>query len=749
MSTFTGFSSYIQVFKGPYEPGSGPPPAGPLNLNATEVWLDLGNTELSILWVSAFGSAPGTVTVFVANTAPTSGMVYGDLWVDCLNNTLYKWNGSSWGDLNNQSLAIALCLLFNSQDGIYTLVIRDSESESEGESPGTFWIEPGSGVSVFKIGEVADLFSPLEIAITPANISVGGTTQLATEVLFSPLNIQIAPMLPSIVGHETIVTLFPPGVTIASSPKEAFDIVTHSPLGITISTGTVVASPIIINIIPDISIVGIPPVITGHSVSVAVITPDISIGIPSLSITQGIAPPIFYGFVVIAPTPDLTLAPGAIVIPEVVLTPPAAITIDPRDDITIFMGIIHEIDDNLQAYDYPLPGWFASINESVLSVDDPGLQLLILLEDFTKTVDTLSPGFSSTPVISDTISISDISQIVQKYSGLIEEALSGVDVTSATVSLLVAEYLNARDAVLPLTAFYPDISDSIQAIDESVAHWFLSIADSLGVAGAVEAIGIIAGAVGESVSLEDVLAVTGIYPKSIAESLSASDLASFAWALTVNESLSIVDTISAIGFLVGLIAESLIAVETLSPVKRMLIAFDDTMRMVDASTANGTFGVTIAETLSINLFVVIEGEVYECFVLNTSAFHSSIYSGFNFNSYCTYNNRTFAAGRTGIVEITGDTDKGEDINTGVIFHETDFSMPETKKFRSAYLGVSGSDPVVVMESCNGERRVYSVSDRGSISASRAVKGKIWNLTVADFDILDSIKLIPVILSRGK
>jgi hypothetical protein len=75
-------------------------------------------------------------------------------------------------------------------------------------------------------------------------------------------------------------------------------------------------------------------------------------------------------------------------------------------------------------------------------------------------------------------------------------------------------------------------------------------------------------------------------------------------------------------------------------------------------------------------------------------------------------------------------------------------MRNKKRFRKAYLGISGTAPVMVMEQEGGERKVYTIDDKGMVDASREIDGREWVLSVSDFDDLDSIKLIPVILARG-
>jgi hypothetical protein len=149
----------------------------------------------------------------------------------------------------------------------------------------------------------------------------------------------------------------------------------------------------------------------------------------------------------------------------------------------------------------------------------------------------------------------------------------------------------------------------------------------------------------------------------------------------------------------------------------------------------------------LNVVVELDGEVWECYVLNTPKFLPSIYSGFNFNSYCVFQNRAYGCKADGIYELTGDTDNGTIINTGVQLSETKFGLPNQKRFRKAYIGVSGTTPLLTMETETGETKTYSIDTDGEVDASRSLRSKKWKLTVTDFESLDFIKLVPIVLAK--
>jgi hypothetical protein len=99
----------------------------------------------------------------------------------------------------------------------------------------------------------------------------------------------------------------------------------------------------------------------------------------------------------------------------------------------------------------------------------------------------------------------------------------------------------------------------------------------------------------------------------------------------------------------------------------------------------------------------------------------------------------------GIYELAGDTDDGTAFKPGIILPSTQFNSPNQKRFRKAWLGVSGNDVVLKAETDNGWR-TFRVTDT-EVSITRDLKGRSWKFSVEGFDSLDSIDLIPIILSR--
>jgi hypothetical protein len=334
-------------------------------------------------------------------------------------------------------------------------------------------------------------------------------------------------------------------------------------------------------------------------------------------------------------------------------------------------------------------GWNITNNESLVLTDTLSEVLGVMISDWITLVDSQTNNWNGRDIINDTVYLYDVVDKYLKVSDTISEGITLTDVSSYVLTVAVLEYLGFT----------------------SLASAMKSMADTLN------------------------------------EGIALADSPSHAWQELISETLQAVDTISVITTFVDVVSDTLTATDATSMIARIGASLNESLVFTETISSKGTLYSAVYDTLRMNVTVELSGEVYECYVLNTPKFMPSMYSGFNFNSYCVFENRAFGANDTGIYELTGTTDAGSAIHDGVILSETDFGSRNQKRFRRAYLGISGSSPVMVVETGEGERQVYNIDTNGKAVVSRELKSKEWKLSVADFDELDTMKLIPVILSK--
>lgn len=345
--------------------------------------------------------------------------------------------------------------------------------------------------------------------------------------------------------------------------------------------------------------------------------------------------------------------------------------------------------DRFFIFETAFPNWIKTITDS-LNLADLGKPLLgIPVSDWLWLIDSQVNNWNGVEQINQPLNLYDLPSGTRIINRSIAETIGMGDTITLQFLVNVLEYMRFTDLVAVIGTFNRSAADAIRLTDVSVRGFDKLIADTL--------------------AAVDTGAILTIFLPSLAESLGIADISSS-----------------------NLTARKIIT---------------DALSLTDVSGSGLHAFTVIQDAIALNVSVEMDGEVYECYVLNTPKFLPSVYSGFDFNSYCVFEGKTYGANAMGIYELTGDTDAGEAIQTGVVMPQTTFGIPNSKKLRRAWLGISGSSPMLVLEVENGTRKAYTIDDYGEVGSDREVSGRKWKLSVANFDELDFIKILPVALAR--
>jgi len=406
------------------------------------------------------------------------------------------------------------------------------------------------------------------------------------------------------------------------------------------------------------------------------------------------------------------------------------------------------LSDGIFVYENVTPCLGLSVSESLAAADSVEVKLIILMNEYLWATDTLSSQWKANFSVSETLAITDIAEWVRVLYVTISEALAATDAVTPVQVVLVNDYLWLSEAITASGIFNKTVSETIAATDAVVAQWVLSLIESLGIVDALTAIKSVNETINEELWATDTLTALGVFNVSISDTANLSEYVKDAIGLYLSESLAATDTITCTSEMYLTLSESLSAVDAITAALTVSLSVSDNIAIVDTVSSQGTFYCTIQEGVHLDITVELNNEIYECWVLNTPKFYPSVYSGFNFNSYCEYGGRAFGANATGIFELAGTTDNGSTIHSGVLLHNTDFGIRNDKRFRKAYLGVTGTSPVMVMETDEGDRIAYAIDSGGKVDASKSIHSRNWVLSVADFDTIGIMNLVQVVLARG-
>jgi hypothetical protein len=419
--------------------------------------------------------------------------------------------------------------------------------------------------------------------------------------------------------------------------------------------------------------------------------------------------------------------------------------LSPADTINTITTMPFAADDYIDLVD-AISLYYMSEILDTLDLSDASLQAMtFLIEDSMAVEDSNSLDKYLTNTISEAIflyctiqtgwnvsteSTITLTDAVDKVLGIAVNdwlTLVASETNNWNGSEVIPDALNLFDVAIGARAYVDTIEESLVVTDESLYKLTVAVLEYLGFTDLANAIKTIAASISESVEL--------------------SDAPSHALSFLISEALAAVDSLSVINSIAGAIQDSLGLTEALSTIKRLGLAVDDPLTLSETVTSQGALYSAVYDTLAMNITVELNGETYECYVLNTPKFMPSMYSGFDFNSYCVFEDRAFGANDTGVFELTGPTDAGNVIHTGAVLSDTDFGSRNNKRFRKGYLAVSGDSPLMILETEDGGRQAYTVDTGGMTVFSHDQKSKKWKISIADFETLESINLIPVVLSK--
>lgn len=393
--------------------------------------------------------------------------------------------------------------------------------------------------------------------------------------------------------------------------------------------------------------------------------------------------------------------------------------------------------------------WEDELEES-LSFADEGTQGLIFPNVIEENA-VLADSGSYTSIFSlsqlDTIFIYDTP--LPSWARTIADSLSLADSGATLMGVSISDWLWLIDShvnkwkgqqVVPeeRLSLY-DLPGGVKVVNRSLAET-IDLADSVSLRFLLRLL--------EYMRFTDLASAVGKFKKGAADAILLADAPSRAFDRLVEETLTAIDSSAALAaFLSALTDDSLKFSDASTSGSHASKAVSDALFIGDAA-GSGLLAFTIVQdSISLNVLVEIEGELYECYVLNTPKFLPSVYSGFDFNSYCTFEGKTYGANATGIYELAGGTDAGTVIQTGVVMPQTTFGIPDSKKLRRAWLGITGTSPALVLEVEDGTRKAYAIDSYGEVGSDREISGKKWKLSIANFDELDFIRILPVALVR--
>jgi hypothetical protein len=400
---------------------------------------------------------------------------------------------------------------------------------------------------------------------------------------------------------------------------------------------------------------------------------------------------------------------------------------------------------------------------SIIDAGQHGLFYPDTLADVIVAVDAVSNVFLFIDIVAETISV--IESVIDLNTKLnsISDAIMIWDTPMTGWSKLVADTLTVIDAVLKVHGI--PVSEWLTLNEALIGNWdgVEGISESLLISDLAEAIRTILDTIADSITFADavlfilslqVLDNIHLFPGiSIQattntlqeEILRLADDAKQGWDKLLEDAISMVDFSTVIWYLLSSITDEVTATDAVSNFLKISTVVPDNVTIAESLATQGTLYSLISELISFNISVTFDGEVWQCIVINNKEFDISVYSNFSFNSYCAWGKTAYGMKADGLYKLEGTTDQGTVIKAGVVFPPSNFGSEHKKHFRKAALGVSGTKTTLKVETETGDK-IFLVS-QGKATIDQALYGKDWTFSITEFETLDFLELIPIIMTR--
>lgn len=346
------------------------------------------------------------------------------------------------------------------------------------------------------------------------------------------------------------------------------------------------------------------------------------------------------------------------------------------------------IEQTVMVWDTPQVGWGKTIADSLTTSESVTAITGLLIADWLRLSESLPVQWTTTKTIQETVLFHELVQVAKIFLDSLAETLTLTDSNLKYLGLFISEYMAGEDITLT------NLSGT----------------------------------------------------KTASDSMILSDLAEKGFGGDVVETLAMSDSLAGLWFLACVAQDIVSMTDTSVPQHDVNAVVFSGITLAETISLTAKYNKSVEDSLNFDIRVILDGEVYQCWVLNTDELYPSVYSGYDYNSYSELQGKVYGAKSDGIYLLEGTKDIDTDINTGVRMNLYNMGIHLEKRVYAAYFGLSGTKPVLKVINENGEVVYYLINGKVH-DISKGHEGKDWIFDLAKVDSLEFAEITPVILSR--
>lgn len=307
------------------------------------------------------------------------------------------------------------------------------------------------------------------------------------------------------------------------------------------------------------------------------------------------------------------------------------------------------------------------------------------------------------------------------------------------------------DDALKVQGNYHTILGESISIEELIARWKVFndiISESYNLSEGLVDIHTKVGIILDILRIKETIVNTGTFQSFLADNLRLVDALERIFRGSLDETLGLADVVQENGIFLTLVDENFTIQDVISEIFTARVSVTDTFEGIDSGLVTGTYFALSNDSLIFRNELVISGQVFACWVLTTKNYNPSVYSNFDFNSYARSNKKLYGARSDGIYLLEGDDDSGKEIHTGLMFDFSNMDIPETKRIRSIHIGSRTTKATIQVSTDRGVGRTYNTINQRAVIGKEVI-GKYWTVAVEDVEDLKSMELNVILLSKKR
>lgn len=301
---------------------------------------------------------------------------------------------------------------------------------------------------------------------------------------------------------------------------------------------------------------------------------------------------------------------------------------------------------------------------------------------------------------------------------------------------------------------YPrSLAETMLASEAATLGWPAALADTLNLSDALS--GVTGVTVAEALGLSPALLPSLKFGLTLADTYTCEDAALRYLSGVATETLNLSGTMTDSWLFPRTLSDTLEITPALSGSLIFRVTSEEELSLTDAELIAMIFSGSLSDTLEVALGAVSPTGDFSAWAVNTTTAAVSEYTNFEFNSFADIYPHYVAAASTGLYTLVGDTDAGTNVIGKIRSGYAQFGGANLATLDMAYLGVRGAgDYVFRVVTADGQSYDYAVTavdmKTARIQLGRGLRARYIaiELESSGQDFdLESVEILPLALSR--